>query len=164
MSKLENGFDRAAEVVADFGSPFYAEERQRDVWNEASALGFQAMLWGTLGLACVLAWIGGRPLIGAAIALLAVIGVASWLTVLYANRRGVTGRENVRLKQPRTFVAGAIYLATLVGLVVRSDVEVSTSAIVGGVVGLAIAAAAAAAALVQRRPSGQAESPEESGD
>src|SRR3954447_16974710 len=31
----ESRFMRWAAVVADFGSPVYREERQRDVWNEA---------------------------------------------------------------------------------------------------------------------------------
>ncbi len=39
---------RMAHVVGDFGKPFYAEERQRDVWNEASAFGFQLVLWCAL--------------------------------------------------------------------------------------------------------------------
>lgn len=33
-------FVRAAAVVGDLDSPFSAEERDRDVWNEASAVGF----------------------------------------------------------------------------------------------------------------------------
>ena len=51
----ESRFLRWARVVADFGSPFYREERQRDVWNEASALGFQAGVWLTLLAATVAA-------------------------------------------------------------------------------------------------------------
>src|SRR5690242_18627048 len=35
----ESRFVRWAGVVGDLGSPFLAEERQRDVWNEASAVG-----------------------------------------------------------------------------------------------------------------------------
>ncbi len=35
---------RSAELIGDLGNPFYAEERQRDVWNEASAVGLQLLL------------------------------------------------------------------------------------------------------------------------
>jgi hypothetical protein len=138
MTPADDAFTRATSAVADFDSPFYAEERQRDVWNEASALGFQSMLWGGLGLACAMTWIGGEPQIGWAFGLLALIGATSWLTVLHANRLGVTGRENVRLNRPRTYLFAALYLSTLVGMVVRSDIEVSPSSIAGLVVGMAL--------------------------
>src|SRR3954471_21238440 len=101
MSKPDDTFTRATSIIADFASPFYAEERQRDVWNEASALGFQAMNWGLLGLVCAMTWIGGTPLFGWAAALVMVAGGASWLTVIHANRLGVTGWENIRLKRFR---------------------------------------------------------------
>jgi len=52
-------FGRAARVVGDLDHPFYAEERRREVWNEAPAVGLQTLLWGALGLACAMAWIGG---------------------------------------------------------------------------------------------------------
>ena len=31
-------FIRTAAVIGDLSNPFYGEERQRDVWNEASAV------------------------------------------------------------------------------------------------------------------------------
>ena len=40
---------RVAQFIGDFGNPFYDEERQRDVWNEACAFGLQLLLWSTLG-------------------------------------------------------------------------------------------------------------------
>jgi hypothetical protein len=47
-------FMRFAAAVADFGDPFYAEERQRDVWNEASAFGFQFLVWAGMALSAVM--------------------------------------------------------------------------------------------------------------
>ena len=38
-------FVRVAQFIGDFGNPFYDEERQRDVWNEACAFGLQLLLW-----------------------------------------------------------------------------------------------------------------------
>ena len=137
MTQSDDTFARATSTIADLDSPFYAEERQRDVWNEASAVGFQSMLWGGLGLACAMTWVGGKPQIGWALALLALIAAASWLTVIHANRLGVTGRENVRLNRPRTYLFGVLYLSTLVGMVVRSDTELSPSTIAGLLVGVA---------------------------
>jgi hypothetical protein len=149
MSQPDDTFARATNVVADFDSPFYAEERQRDVWNEASAIGFQTMLWGGLALACAMTWIGGRPQVGWAAALLAVIAAASWLSLIHANRLGVTGRENTRLNRPRTYLFAVLYLATVAGMLVRSDIELSPSTIAGMVVGAGVVLAAIA--LVARR-------------
>ena len=59
--------DRAAKVVGDLDHPFYEEERQRDVWNEASAVGFQTVLWGAMASACGMVWIGCAPLIPAGV-------------------------------------------------------------------------------------------------
>ena len=79
-------FVRAAGMVGDLGNPFYREERQRDVWNEASAVGLQLVLW--LGLAAVAAmvWLGGAPALPYALAVLVVLGAASWVSVLYAHK------------------------------------------------------------------------------
>ena len=35
---------RAAAVIGDLSNPFHREERQRDAWNEASAVGLQVLL------------------------------------------------------------------------------------------------------------------------
>ena len=135
-------------LVGDLDNPFYAEERQRDVWNEASAVGFQTMLWGGLVLACAMVWVGGAPLVGWTIALLAVVAAASGLALAHANRLGVTGREDARLNRPRLYLAGAIYAATVVGILVRLgtgvDTDSSTPAglVVGFVIGLAVVVAA----------------------
>ena|SRR5690349_5042514 len=149
MSQPDDTFTRATSIIADFASPFYAEERQRDVWNEASALGFQSMIWAGVILAGAMTWIGGRPLLGWAIALLAIIAVSSWLTLLHANRRGVSGRESARLNRPRMYLFLALYLGTLVGMVVRAGSDLEPSTIGGAVLGAA--AVLGAIALNERR-------------
>lgn len=128
-------FGRVAGVIADLDSPFYAEERQRDVWNEASAVGFQTMLWGGLALSCAMVWIGG--LVGWSIALLALIAVAARLVLAHSNRQGVTGTEGYTWRSPRLFLAGLLYLATIAGVVVRSTDDAATLA--GAAVGAAVA-------------------------
>jgi hypothetical protein len=85
----ESRFVRWAAVVGDLGSPFFEEERQRDVWNEASQVGFQVMLWlNMLGAAAAL-WIGGEAAFPYALAMLLVAGAGSLVTLTYAQRLGV---------------------------------------------------------------------------
>jgi hypothetical protein len=83
-------FVRAAATIGDLGSPFYREERRRDVWNEASAVGFQATLLLALTTATGMVWFGRAPALPYAFTVLGVVGVASWMTVLYAGALGVT--------------------------------------------------------------------------
>lgn len=58
-TERDGWFVRAAAAVGDLGNPFYREERRRDVWNEASAVGFQLMLWLGLAAAAAMIWIAG---------------------------------------------------------------------------------------------------------
>jgi hypothetical protein len=151
-------FGRAARVVGDLDHPFYAEERQREVWNEASAVGMQAMLWGSLGLACAMTWIGGGELLPWAVALMAVVGGSSGLMILYARRQGVHGDEDVRLARPRTFLALALYVAALAGALVRGGSSWDSSTVAGLVVGGCVGAAALfAGRRLSRRPADEEE-------
>ena len=111
--------ERVARRIGDLDHPFYAEERQREVWNEGSAVGFQAMLWGTLALSAAMAWAGGPGTGPWAVGLLAVAGAASLLAVGYVNGRHVTGMEGGRILRVRTVLAIALYAAAVAGLVVR---------------------------------------------
>ena len=66
-------FMRAAGVVGDLDHPFYEEERQRDVWNEACAVGLQVALWLGLALAAAMVWLGGSTALPYALAVFAVL-------------------------------------------------------------------------------------------
>jgi hypothetical protein len=83
-------FVRAAAAIGDLGSPFYREERQRDVWNEASAVGLQSLLLLALAAATGMVWLGGASALPYAFTVLGVVAVASWVAVLYAAALGVT--------------------------------------------------------------------------
>ena len=83
-------FVRAAGAIGDLGSPFYREERQRDVWNEASAVGLQVTLWLGLAAATGMVWLGGAAGLPYAFTVFGVVGVASCVTLLYAGALGVT--------------------------------------------------------------------------
>ena len=85
----EGWFVRTAGRIGDLGSPFYDEEHQRDVWNEASAVGFQLLRW-LLPLAAVVAvWVGGALVIPYALVMFLVPGLASWVVIAFAQARGV---------------------------------------------------------------------------
>lgn len=108
---------RAARVVGDFGNPFYDEERQRDVWNEASALGLQLVLWLTLSGCAVAVWTDGRQAVPYVVGALAVVGVASTAAVAYAVALGVEpvpGLRVVRLRLVPYLLLLAVVAAGLV--------------------------------------------------
>jgi hypothetical protein len=84
-----NWFVRAAAVIGDLSNPFYAEERQRDVWNEASAVALQVLLCLNLLAATAAVWIVGADALPYVYALLAMIGIASWIAILYSWSLGV---------------------------------------------------------------------------
>lgn len=107
-------FVRAAGVIGDLGSPFYREERQRDVWNEASAVGLQTTLLLALAAATGMVWLGGAPGLPYAFTLFGVVGVASWMTMLYAGALGVTV-DDAELVRLRLVPYLALIVAFLVG-------------------------------------------------
>jgi hypothetical protein len=108
---------RFAATVADFGDPFYAEERQRDVWNEASAFGFQVLLWCGYALAGVMLWVGGAPARPYALALIALVGLTAAMVIGYARRLGVEATENVWRTRPRLAAIVALMAFVASGVV-----------------------------------------------
>ena len=115
-STKRSAFMWFATAVADFGDPFYAEERQRDVWNEASAFGFQLILWGGLTLGAAMLWIGGRDALPYAQALVGVIGLAAAMTIGYARRLGVEASGNWSRSRGRYLLLALVMGALLSGL------------------------------------------------
>lgn len=90
-------FVRAASVVGDFDSPFYDEERDRDVWNEASAIGFQLLLWGVPLIAAASLWIVGSAALLPIGLLLGLWGAAAAVVLSYAQRFGVDPNDRTSL-------------------------------------------------------------------
>ncbi len=82
-------FLRVAAFIGDLGHPFYAEERQRDVWNEASAVGFQFVSWLGMAAATAMVWIGGASAAPYAITMSALLSLATLVTLEYSKRLGV---------------------------------------------------------------------------
>ncbi len=139
-------FVRAAGAIGDLGNPFYREERQRDVWNEASAVGFQLMLWLGMVAAAAMVWIGGAVALPYAVTLYAVIGIPAVVTLTYSTALGVSGAEGVRTLRARVVVYALLLAAFVVGAV--RAVPPGQGGFVGGMAQGAVVGAVIAAVLV----------------
>jgi hypothetical protein len=148
----ESRFTRAAAWVGDLGSPFYDEEHQRDVWNEASAIGFQLVLFLLPVAAVASVWVAGAPAVPYALLMLLVPGAASWVVLLYARARGVDAASAEGVKALRWRTAAWVGLCVLfcAGVVrAQGSGGFSGGAAWGGVVGAVLGVVVVA--VVQRR-------------
>lgn len=141
---------RAARFVGDFGNPFYDEERQRDVWNEASAFGLQLVLWLGLLLATGAVWLVGAASVPYVLAGIALLGIVSAATVGYALRLGIQVGGS-RVLRWRMLPYLLLLAALAVGLIRAGEVSASV-----GTGLLAGAAAAVAVLAVARHRAGRA--------
>ena len=134
-------FVRTAAFVGDFGNPFYREERQRDVWNEASAVGFQLILWLTLVAAAVAVWAVGAPALPFAALAVGVVGLASLVTIAYATRLGVTLTGADLVLRPRLVPYAVVVVVLTVGTLRAAppDGTFSSSFLTGAGIGTAAA-------------------------
>lgn len=140
-------FVRAAGVVGDLNNPFYREERQRDVWNEASAVGYQLVLWLGMAAAAAMVWSGGATALPYAVVLYGVVGVSAGVTMAYSRALGVSGTEGFRMLQVRMPVYALLLAAFVVGA--ARAVPDGQGGFVGGLSdGAVIGAGIAAVALV----------------
>jgi hypothetical protein len=153
-------FMRVASAIGDLGSPFYEEERQRDVWNEASAVGFQAMLWSSLVAANVMIWVGRATALPYSLGLLAIMGGASILAVVYADRAGVQVEHALpvdgpsRLGRPALVLFALLFASYLAGLLTAVDWAAggfTVGAAVGAMIGAVGALVVLAVRLLRRR-------------
>ena len=112
-NRSHNWFVRAAAAIGDLSNPFYGEERQRDVWNEASAVALQVLLSLNLLAATAAVWIVGSDALPYVYALLAMIGIASWIAILYSWSLGVHVEERKWVSRRRKipFLVLAVVLA-----------------------------------------------------
>lgn len=145
-------FVRAAGAVGDLSSPFYREERERDVWNEASAVGFQMMLVLGMVAAAAMIWIGGPTAQPYVLAVLGVIGVSSMAAIGYAQALGVRPQSSVRMLRWRMVPYLLLIAAVLVGLAVRGQPdEIDAATAWGAVTGAGIVLALFAVMGVRSR-------------
>ena len=142
-------FVAAAGAVGDLDHPFYAEERQRDVWNEASAVGLQLALLLGLAAATAMLWLGGGEALPYAATLLAVLSATAGVTLAYARRLGVRVEPDVEgLLRLRLVPYGVLLVLFLVAAVRSAPADgfgagFARGAVLGSVlavVGLAVSA------------------------
>ncbi|MGN5240548.1 MULTISPECIES: DUF2029 domain-containing protein [unclassified Rhodococcus (in: high G+C Gram-positive bacteria)] len=132
---------KAARTVGDLDDEFYHDERQRDVWNEASAVGFQLAQWAALVGGALLPWLAGRIGAQIAIGVLAVWFVISMAVIMYARACDVDIYATAKTWRPRTIMAALVYLAGIAGIYARlstpldQDPATWAGLIVGGLVG-----------------------------
>lgn len=138
-------FVRAAGVIGDLNSPFYREERHRDVWNEASAVGFQLVLFLGLGAAAGMVWFGGAAGLPYAATVVVLVGVLSWVTILYALALGVRIDDPAGLLRLRLVPYTVLLVLFLVG---AARVAPDGGFLGGFVQGAVIGAVAAVLALL----------------
>ncbi|SDE20648.1 hypothetical protein [Rhodococcus tukisamuensis] len=142
-----SAFERAMRSVGDLDDEFYLDERQRDVWNEAAAVGFQLFLWAALAAAAVLPWVAGRTGAWIGLGLLVAAAVISIATIEFARRRHVDLHATAFRVRPRLFLAGALYAVGVVGLIDRlvvAGAQDGASTWSGAAVGAAVGIAGAA--------------------
>lgn len=156
-----NWFVRAAAVIGDLSNPFYAEERQRDVWNEASAVALQVLLWLNLVAATAAVWIVGADALPYVYALLAMIGIAGWIAILYSWSLGVhvEDRKWVPRRRKVAVLVVAVVLAAGMLRAQTGHVLADWSTIAGMVTGVAaVVVVFAAASWYVRRRAGASDS------
>ena len=148
-----DAFDRITTRIGDLDHPLYDEERQRDVWNEASAVGFQLLLWALLVAAVVSVWVGGADAVPYTLGMTLPMGLASIVAVSYAARRGVDLRAAGHRNRGRTAAVLVLVLALVVGVLRSTGVDAATLAgLVVGAGTVLVVSAVATWWIGRRRP------------
>ncbi len=142
---------RMAHVVGDFGNPFYGEERQRDVWNEASAFGLQLVIWCTLAVGTVTVWVVGAPAVPYVGVAIVLLGVVCGLSVAYAQHLGVDLTSRDHVLRWRLVPYAALVAALTVGLVRAQEERLTASTLAGMVTGASVVLLLAYVATRRRR-------------
>lgn len=150
-----DAFTRIMRKVGDLDDEFYDDERQRDVWNEASAVGFQLFYWAALIGAAVLPWVAGTAGAWTAAAIIGVSTLISYLTLAYSGVRGVNLYTAAKLWRLRGGVATALVSIGLISVFfrLRPDAYDELGTWLGALTGLIIAGGGAGViiAVMRRR-------------
>ncbi len=110
--------ERALRWVGDLDHPFYNDERQRYVWYEASAIGFQLMFLVNYVAAGLMLWIGGADALPYGLAILIVTIVVAGTVLGYASRRRADYAPDLSdLLRKRGVLVVVINLFAVTGLV-----------------------------------------------
>lgn len=114
-----SAFIRAARLVGDLDDEFYADEHRRDIWNEASAVGFQSFLWIGLISGAVLPYAAGVTGAWVAVGLFFVLITVSFVVLGYARMRGIDMYASQELRRTRIALAGLLFFLSGAGAALR---------------------------------------------
>ncbi|WP_032401814.1 hypothetical protein [Rhodococcoides fascians] len=114
-----SAFVTAARFVGDLDDEFYADELQRDIWNEASAVGFQSLLWIGLIGGAVLPYAAGVTGAWMALGLFFVLISVSFVVLGYARERGIDMYASQKLRRSRIAFAGLLFFLAGAGAALR---------------------------------------------
>ncbi|MBM7416294.1 MULTISPECIES: DUF2029 domain-containing protein [Nocardiaceae] len=138
-------FTTTMRFVGDLDNEFYDDERQRDVWNEAAAVGLQLHAFGGLIAAAVLPWVAGATGAWIALGIIVFGAVVNYAIIGYAKSKNVDLFAESRWFTARGNVTAALMLVALVGIGVtlapekylpsRAGTDTWAGLVVGGVVG-----------------------------
>ncbi|WP_245819671.1 hypothetical protein [Rhodococcoides yunnanense] len=103
-------FIRAMRFVGDLDDEFYDDELHRDVWNEASAVGFQLFVWVSLVAAAILPWVAGIAGSWTSVGVLLVFLSVATAVLGYTRARGLDMHTSQKLTRARIYGATGIYL------------------------------------------------------
>lgn len=114
-----SAFVRAARFVGDLDDEFYADELQRDAWNEASAVGFQSLLWIGLVSAAILPYAAGVTGAWMAVGIIVALLTVLYVVMGYARARGIDMYTVQELRRPRFAVFLVLYFLGFGGAGIR---------------------------------------------
>ncbi|MFP4512150.1 MAG: hypothetical protein ACLFRV_04280 [Acidimicrobiales bacterium] len=142
-------FMRVAAQIGDLSSPFYDEERQRDVWNEASAVGLQVAIWLGFLAASALVWVGGADQVPLAIGICVLVAVPAAVAETYARKLGVRA-DSVEANRTRLLVLALLATVFSLGMARAwlSDFPPSGGFVPGFKSGMAIGASGGSLAVL----------------
>ena len=140
-----SAFTKAARFVGDLDDDFYADELQRDIWNEASAVGFQSLLWIGMIVGAVLPFAAGVTGAWVALGIFVALTAVANVVLAYARARGIDMYTSQELRRARIALAGVLLFLTGGGAMIRllahyggGDLgSVAIGAAIGAPVGLA---------------------------
>lgn len=139
INEPKSALERALRWVGDLDHPFYNDERQRYVWYEASAIGFQLMFLANYAAAGLMLWIGGAEALPYGLAILIVTIVVASTVLGYASRRRADyAPELSDVLRTRGVLVVVINLFAVSGLV-RADLDSSGEGFTGNLADGAIA-------------------------
>lgn len=133
MNETKPFVERTLRWVGELDHPFYNDERQRFVWYEASAVGFQLMFLVNVFVLGAIAWIGGGPSLLYVYPMVVAQYVVVFVVLRYAKKKHAEYSPNaagLRTGRTRLHLIVLVFLGT--GLL-RAQFDAGTgSGFVGG--------------------------------